>query len=95
MRVSHLSMGFWLMHSWSYEREHMISVSERFEKQSYFKRFINFFVILLLGEIVQVIFRQDVYFGNPNETKWLFLRDAIALIIFSLLGARIRRTQNK
>lgn len=61
------------------------------ESRSYLKRFVKFLAFLSLIEIVQVWFRHEVYFANTVEAKWLIIRDIIAIVLGSLLGARITR----
>jgi hypothetical protein len=61
---------------------------KNFDNWSYFKRFFSALTFLLVGEVIEVAIRHNNYFGDPKETKWLFFRDTLALIAFTLLLAR-------
>ena len=65
---------------------------KNFDDWPYPKRFFHALAFLLVGEVIQVAIRHNHYFGNPKETKWLFFRDTLALIGFTLLAAR--KTKN-
>lgn len=61
---------------------------KNFDEWSYSKRFFHALAFLLVVEVVQVAIRHNAYFSDPEETKWLFFRDTLALVAGTLLLAR-------
>ncbi len=66
----------------------MKQLLEKFDSYSYSKRFLIAAIFLLPFEFIQVAIRHNAYFSDPKETKWLFFRDTLAFIAFTLLLAR-------
>lgn len=57
------------------------------EKRS-FKDILQLGAILLIGEAIQIWFRQDKYFGDPYDAKWLYFRDTMLFFAFLYIGTR-------